>query len=433
MTPSMAESKSSSTVRETNIELVATDEEIRTLRNVPDRLPGRVWLACLIAAAERCSFYGSQALFQNCMQYGPNDEIPGILGLGQSAASSINYAFTGTVYLLPIFSGVIADGWLGRYRTIVWATGIYVIGLGILMGCTLPPALRAGAGPPGFVIALVLIAVGLGGCQSTIVPFIADQYEEHAFRVKVTKQGERLEAHGRRVPWDEDFHSQICTGFRAIKVCCTWPVLWLCIGHASSNGISQAGQLNTMGIPNDAIKSSNAIAVIILGIVVQKLLYPYLERRKIAFRPMARIWVGLWSMTLALAYGTGVQGMIYASGPCYKFPLECNTPNGARPTHINVLITLPMYVLIALAEIFAFVTGNEYAYKQAPKGMKSVVQSFYAIMATVGSVLGIALSPLSHNPYLVISWGVVTAIMFVTTCVFWIVFRRVTAGKEVVG
>jgi dipeptide/tripeptide permease len=38
-----------------------------------------------------------------------------------------------------------------------------------------------------------------------------------------------------------------------------------------------------------------------------------------------------------------------------------------------------MYVLIVLADIFAFVTSNEYAYKQAPKEMESVIQSIYTL------------------------------------------------------
>ena len=45
----------------------------------------------------------------------------------------------------------------------------------------------------------------------------------------------------------------------------------------------------------------------------------------------------------------------------------------------SVIITLPIYARIALAEIFSFLTGNEYPYKQAPKDVKSVIQSIYAL------------------------------------------------------
>lgn len=63
---------------------------------------------------------------ENSIQYGPNDNIKGILGLGQATATRINYTFTTIVYLLPMFTGVVADGWWGKYRMIKWATA-YVI------------------------------------------------------------------------------------------------------------------------------------------------------------------------------------------------------------------------------------------------------------------------------------------------------------------
>lgn len=63
---------------------------------------------------------------ENSIQYGPHDRIQGILGLGEARATRINYAFTTIVYLLPVFTGAIADGWLGKYRTMKWATG-YII------------------------------------------------------------------------------------------------------------------------------------------------------------------------------------------------------------------------------------------------------------------------------------------------------------------
>ncbi|KAJ5527517.1 oligopeptide transporter [Penicillium frequentans] len=499
---------------------------LQEVQNLPDKLPARVWLACLIAGAERFSFYGVQAMIQNSIQYGPNDNIKGILGLGQATATRINYTFTTIVYLLPMFTGVVADGWWGKYRMIKWATAVYLAGLAGMLLTTIPPAIKAGAAPAGYITGLVLIAIGLGGCQSTIVPFIADQYEEFSSRIKVTTKGQQVvitrdktltyiyslyfcysrmvnvgslssiattlleekvgfwaayivtfacmlfsvillhigdtafvqvppsgtmlpivfklvgcsikngfnlkasspayqrAVHNRTVPWTEEFHTGICSGFKAIKVCCAWPALWLCIFQASANGISQAAQMETMGIPNDAMKTSNAMALVILGIAVEKWLYPALENRKIQSKPMARITVGLTFMTLGIAYGTVVQVMIYHAGPCYQYPTECDASENGLPNHVNVLVTVPMYVLIALGEIFAFITGNEYAYRQAPKDMKSVMQSIYALMTAIGSILGIALSALSQNPLLIVSWGTVTGIMFVVTCLFWVIFHK---------
>lgn len=37
---------------------------LQEVQNLPDKLPARVWLACLIAGAERFSFYGVQAMIR---------------------------------------------------------------------------------------------------------------------------------------------------------------------------------------------------------------------------------------------------------------------------------------------------------------------------------------------------------------------------------
>lgn len=45
-----------------------------------------------------------------------------------------------------------------------------------------------------------------------------------------------------------------------------------------------------------------------------------------------------------------------------------------------------MQVLIAISEIFASITGLEYAYNKAPARMKSVVMSVFLFMTAIGNV-----------------------------------------------
>lgn len=79
-------------------------------------------------------------------------------------------------------------------------------------------------------------------------------------------------------------------------------------------------------------------------------------------------------MSVAMAYSAVVQAIIYRSAPCYSHPLSCPASSGGHtPNHVHVLLQLPTFVIIALAEVFCWPTGSEYTYSHAPKSMKSVL------------------------------------------------------------
>ena len=46
-----------------------TEEEIRLLRKVADRIPTKAYLLCVVEFAERASYYGVKTVFSNFMQF----------------------------------------------------------------------------------------------------------------------------------------------------------------------------------------------------------------------------------------------------------------------------------------------------------------------------------------------------------------------------
>ena len=101
-----------------------------------------------------------------------------------------------------------------------------------------------------------------------------------------------------------------------------------------------------------------------------------------------------------MAYAAITQHLIYAAGPCYNAPLACPAADDTTPNRIHVAVQTPAYFLIALSEIFASITGLEYAFTKAPPSMKSFVMSIFLLQNAFGSALGIALSPTATDPKL---------------------------------
>ena len=123
--------------------------------------------------------------------------------------------------------------------------------------------------------------------------------------------------------------------------------------------------------------------------------------------------------------------MIYSAGPCYDHPLKgACSEGGTIPNHVHIAVQVPAYVLIGLSEIFASVSGLEYAFTKAPASMKSLVMSIYLLQNAFGAALGIALSPTSEDPKLVIMYSSIAAATVIAGTVFWFIFKKYNNTEE---
>lgn len=122
---------------------------------------------------------------------------------------------------------------------------------------------------------------------------------------------------------------------------------------------------------------------------------------------------------VAMAYWAGVQQMIYARGPCYNMPLECEASNGGRsPNLISVWVQAPVYFIDGFAEIFFDLASQEYAYNKAPDNMKSIIQAVLSATSGMGVAMGFALYSVARNPYLVYMYSALAAAVYVVAVGF---------------
>ncbi|QKX64545.1 uncharacterized protein TRUGW13939_11720 [Talaromyces rugulosus] len=508
------------------------EEEKRTLKRVAEHLPASAWLVAVIELSERFTYYGTQGIFQNYIQR-PLDgsEGRGALGMGHQGATGLSTFFQFWCYVTPILGAVIADQYLGKYKTIAVFCGVYIVGLLILLLTALPPALEHGSGLGGFIVAIIVIGLGTGGIKSNVAPLIADQYTRKKMAIQTKPNGERVILDpavtvqriymifygcinvgslsllatpymerdigfwsafllclcmflvgtgalvlGRkyyvvRPPqgqvitdafrcmglmikhfnmdaakptwqaengynsvsrWDDHFVDEVKRAIIACKVFAFYPIYWVVYNQFSNNFVTQAGQMEAHGIPNDLMQNFDPISIIVFLPILELAIYPVMRKLHIPFKPITRIAVGFCVASLAMVYAAIVQHLIYAAGPCYDSPLcDASIIDGvATGNKVHIAIQTPAYVLIGLSEIFASVSGLEYAYTKAPPSMKSFVQSMYLLTNAFGSAIGEALTPVAYDPAILWMFVGLAVASFLAGIIFFGCFYKLNAKEE---
>ena len=115
------------------------------------------------------------------------------------------------------------------------------------------------------------------------------------------------------------------------------------------------------GIPNDLMQNFDLIAILFFAPIMDRLVYPLLQKYHITFRPIARISFGFIVASMSMLYAAVLQHFIYQAGSCYGYPLMCpaaiNANGVAQGNNIHIVIQTPAYMLIGISENFASVTG----------------------------------------------------------------------------
>lgn len=227
----------------------------------------------------------------------------------------------------------------------------------------------------------------------------------------------------REFPWDDAFVDEVQRALYACKVFAFYPIYWLVYGQMNNNFVSQAGQMELHGLPNDILQAINSITLIIFIPICERIVYPFI-RRYTPFRAVTKIFWGFMFGAAAMVYAGVLQHFIYKAGPCYYFPMACDPQYKNVPNHIHIALQTPCYWLIGMSEIFASITGLEYAYTKAPVTMKSFIMSIFLLMNAFGSALGIALSPVSEDPKMVWTFNGLGVSCFIAGWIFWFTYKH---------
>jgi POT family proton-dependent oligopeptide transporter len=250
-------------------------------------------------------------------------------------------------------------------------------------------------------------------------------------RAKPSNVVARGETPPKWMTFDDKWVDEVRRGFKACAVFLWYPIFWLTYNQINNNLTSQAATMELHGLPNDVLSNLNPFSLLILIPLCDLLIYPALRKRGIRFTPIKKITCGFFSGSAAMIWACVVQHYIYKSNPCGYNAATCvDADDKPLVSPMNVWCQTGSYVLIALSEVFASITGLEYAFTKAPKNMRSLVMSVFLFMSAFSSALGQAFVSLANDPLLVWNYGSMAVIAFVTGCLFWICNRHLDAEED---
>ncbi|XP_072305837.1 solute carrier family 15 member 1-like [Eucyclogobius newberryi] len=136
---------------------------------------------------ERFSYYGMRAVLVLYFKY--------FLKWDDDFATTIYHTFVALCYLTPILGAIIADSWLGKFKTIVYLSIVYTVGQVILAISAIHDITDANKDgvPDNMVfhvalsmVGLMLIALGTGGIKPCVAAFGGDQFTDEQEKQRST-------------------------------------------------------------------------------------------------------------------------------------------------------------------------------------------------------------------------------------------------------
>uniref|UniRef100_A0A915J5V9 Major facilitator superfamily (MFS) profile domain-containing protein n=1 Tax=Romanomermis culicivorax TaxID=13658 RepID=A0A915J5V9_ROMCU len=141
---------------------------VKKSRHVLARYPKGVFFCLGNEFTERFSFYGMRAVLTFYLMAHHS--------LDESAAKLIFHLFVSIAYFTPLLGSILADGFLGRFKVILYFSVLYCVGHVLLTLGSLPIGnLKAVLTIVDFA-GLFIIAVSTGGIKPCVSAFAADQF-----------------------------------------------------------------------------------------------------------------------------------------------------------------------------------------------------------------------------------------------------------------
>ncbi|CAH1788218.1 unnamed protein product [Owenia fusiformis] len=122
---------------------------------------------------ERFSYYGIRTILVIYLSQW--------LKFSEDTSTAIYHMFVMLCYFSPLFGAMLADGFIGKYKTILYLSILYAIGNAIVSFTAFPPPESAGP-----IIGLIVIGIGTGGIKPCVSSLGGDQFAENQVKQRAT-------------------------------------------------------------------------------------------------------------------------------------------------------------------------------------------------------------------------------------------------------
>ena len=381
-------------------------------------------------AAERFSFYGMKAVLAVFMvQYLHLMDGNSASVMNEAEATARVHLFNSAVYFTPFLGALLADIFIGKYRTIIALSLVYCAGHAALAGMGM-----FGSSPWWLMAGLGMIALGSGGIKPCVSAHVGDQFGARnahmltkifnwfyfsinigAF-ISMLLTPWLLEWYGPHwafgVPgvlmaiatlvfWmgrhrfihvpagGMRFVNEVFKGGGFVVMLKLLPLylfvamFWALFDQTGSTWIFQSQDMDRhfLGfewLPSQ-IQSLNSVFVLTFIPTFAYAVYP-LGDRLWRLTPLRKIGLGLFIMVTSFALVAVIQQWIDA---------------GQRP---NIVWQILAFALLTVAEVMVSIVALEYAYTQAPKTMKSLLMCFFLGSVAIGNLFVAGVNHLIQIP-----------------------------------
>ncbi|MFP6611989.1 MAG: MFS transporter [Pirellulales bacterium] len=352
--------------------------------------------------------------------------------MGAEEAKGYYHLFTSAVYFTPLLGAIIADAFLGKYRTILSLSIVYCAGhlclalddtrMGLVLGLGLialgsggiKPCVSAHVGDQfgktnqhllEKVFGWFYFAINLGAFASTLLtPWLLSEYGPHvAFGVPGILMGlatlffwmgRNVFIHIPRGGIEFLKETFSLAGLKSVArlfiLYAFVAMFWALFDQTGSAWVLQADRmdLNFLGFEwfPSQIQAVNPIMIMVLIPVFNGI-------KAIGWPGLYRLIDHVYPLTNLRKIGIG----FFLTVPAFLLPawIEAQLDAGM---FVNISWQLLAYVIMTTAEVFVSITCLEFSYTQAPPKMKSLIMACFLVSVSLGNIFVAGVNFFIHEP-----------------------------------